>query len=131
MSDTKELLVRELRICAQKILESMELEAKAFLLSIAGELITAYIYFDEDDELKFAEVVLRLSYALVDTKLEDNEESYLMPDIKEIIDKIAKHIIQISTNIENGQNYHGVLQNIITTIYPLTDIGIYNNIKIQ
>jgi len=129
MSSTKIMLINELRVCAQKILENTELETKAFLLNTSSEIITAYIFFDENEELKFTEVILRISHALIESRLEDEEESFLIPDVREIIDQIAEYILQVSNSIEKEQRYYHVLQNIISAIYPLTDHGIYDRIK--
>jgi len=128
---TKKKLIEELRLCAEKILTETEIDKKIFFLDISSDLIGSYLLFEEKNEdLILAELILDVCRGTIVVSLE--EESYkrtLLSNISELLDEIAKKILELTVNMEKEQPIFPPLIKIVVITHSITKHGIYSTLK--
>ena len=128
---TKKKLIEELRLCAEKILTETEIDKKIFILDISSDLIGSYLLFEEKNEdLILAELILDVCRGTIVVSLE--EESYkrtLLSNISELLDEIAKKILELTVNMEKEQPIFPPLIKIVVITHSITKHGIYSTLK--
>lgn len=126
-------LVKEIRYCANKIMEEKDPQRKMYFLSYCSSVVGRVMEFNYDRHLSFMQFVLELSASTISTRVEAifKEEDGTIPLAEDLLDRLVEGLNELATKIEKDEETHETLEKIVQLAYITTETGHYQHQKGQ
>jgi len=124
--EQKKRLSEELQFISKNINDNLDnTNLVAFYFSAAYGAFDRIMRVNYDDDILFAEEVLRIGYINIIEEAEGPNSPTIAKYGKEIISKVASNLNIIAEAIRKGDDIYSYLRNISVLSYALTGPGIY------
>jgi len=122
-------LIATVRNASQKILESSDLIEKLFLFEMVANSISSYVFFKPEEELIFAEFVLRVCHGVIQSQTqEETDTKPILSDPRETLDELTELVLKLLVSLEKDKSILVILKDMIVKIYSYTDSGTFQGL---
>jgi len=126
-------LVKDLRHCADRIMEERDPRRKLLFFEQCGSMAGSILELNYDKQLNFIQFTLEISAKAISLRTEVifGEENETIPLVEDLFSRLAEALNELAAKIEKDEEPYKTLEEIVQLTYLTTEAGYYQHQKGQ